>query len=457
LTQRYEAKVLTRGGQERWTDFTGGLIEYQGQPAALETAFDITQRKQAEQALGVERALLAERVAEQTAELRVANAELARAARLKDEFLANMSHELRTPLNAILGLSEVLQEQIYGAMTEQQLNSLHIIEESGRHLLELINDILDLSKIGAGKLELDIALTSVHTVCQASLRMIKQPAHKKRIRVHSNLDDTATSLLADARRAKQVLVNLLSNAIKFTPEGGDIGLDVVSNAGREVVHFSVWDTGIGIAEQDIDRLFQPFVQLDSQLDRRYEGTGLGLALVYRLTEMQGGSVSVESVPGEGSRFTVSLPCPQTIAPGEIETPDEATRPALPDAPRQALVLLAEDNQASAVATSDYLTAYGYRVILALDGAQAVVMAQQEQPDVILMDIQMPVMDGLEAIQLIRADADVPNIPIIALTALAMPGDRERCLASGADEYLSKPVNLKMLVETIEAQRNSKPR
>jgi PAS domain S-box-containing protein len=453
VTQRYEAIILTRGRQERWLDFTGGLIEYQGQPTALETAFDITQRKQAEEALAAERVSLAEQVAEQTAELRTANAELARAARLKDEFLANMSHELRTPLNAILGLSEVLQEQIYGPLSPAQLKSLRTIEESGRHLLELINDILDLSKIGAGKLDLEIAPVSVREICQASLRIIKQPAHKKQIQVLSTFDSTATSLLADARRVKQILVNLLSNALKFTPKGGSIGLDVVGNAAQGVVHFTVWDTGIGISQEDMTRLFQPFVQLDSRLSREYEGTGLGLALVYRLTKMHGGSVSVESEVGQGSRFTVSLPS-QPVDKSQDATAQDADRgPATTSPQGPARILLVEDNRTSITLVSDYLLAQGYQVIVAQDGTEAVAQAQRARPDVILMDVQMPGMNGLEAIQHIRADPHLLTTPIIALTALAMPGDRERCLAAGANEYLSKPVNLKKLVEVIETQRN----
>ncbi len=268
---------------------------------------DITDRKRAEEALAEERALLADRVKEQTIELTRANAELAHAARLKDEFLANMSHELRTPLNTILGMSEALQEEVYGVLNKRQLSAVRSVEESGRHLLALINDILDLSKIGAGKLELSITPVDVESVCQASLRLLNQAAHKKHLKVSTMFDSTITTIHADERRLKQVLVNLLSNAVKFTPKGGKIGLDVEGDPKKHVVHFTVWDTGIGIANKDIERLFQPFVQLDATLSRRYEGAGLGLSLVSRILDMHGGSVSVESEVGKGSRFTVSLP------------------------------------------------------------------------------------------------------------------------------------------------------
>jgi PAS domain S-box-containing protein len=417
--------------------------------------WEIDERKRAEAALEKERASLERRVAKRTADLNLANAELARTARLKDEFLASMSHELRTPLNAILGMSEGLQEEVYGPLNEKQLRSLHTIETSGRHLLSLINDILDVSKIEAGKLELELGLVSVESVGQASLGLIKQAAHKKQLRVSSAFDGVVTIIQADGRRLKQILVNLLDNAVKFTPEGGAIGLEVVGDAERQVVHFTVWDTGIGISEEDMGRLFQPFVQLDSSLSRQRTGTGLGLSLVYRLAELHGGSVSVESEVGEGSRFTVSLPWRERDEEIEGQGGEEAESPPLslvtlpPD--RSATILLAEDNESSIETISDYLQAKGYQVLVARDGAEAIARTREERPDLILMDIQMPGIDGLEATQRIRADLALEGIPIIALTALAMPGDRERCLAAGADEYLSKPVNLKKLVEMIEAQ------
>jgi len=285
-------------------------------------AAEIAERKRAEAALEAARASLAQRVEERTRELRAANEDLARASRLKNEFFACMSHELRTPLHAILGLSEAMQEQTYGLINENQLEALGNIAESGRHLLALINDILDLSKIEAGKLELEMAPVMVEFVCQASLRFINQMAQRKRLKVFTNLDSAVTTIQADERQLKQILVNLLSNAVKFTPEGGSIGLEVAgkveprqtcgardatSLAGQGVIHFTVWDNGIGIAPEDLERLFQPFVQLDSGLTRQYPGTGLGLALVRRLVNLHGGSISVESEPGKGSRFTVSLP------------------------------------------------------------------------------------------------------------------------------------------------------
>jgi PAS domain S-box-containing protein len=569
---------------------------------------EIEERTRIEEALAEERASLARRVEEQTVDLKLTNARLAHASRLKDEFLANMSHELRTPLNAILGLSEALQEEVYGPLTTRQRNSLRSIEESGRHLLALINDILDLSKIEAGKTELEITMVEVEALTQASLRMVKNQAHKKRLEVSETSDNQVSYVWGDERRLKQVLVNLLTNAVKFTPERGQVGLEVQGDAEHQVVRFTVWDSGIGIAQEDMSRLFKPFEQLDSGLDRHHEGTGLGLVLVARLVEMHRGSITVESEVGQGSRFIISLPwqepgvtssetdaleasgasledvaqasnqqtviaCPrmplnplrralviedspsaadqvtrylnelgiETVTYGQgnsavsqvllvrpdiiildILLPDVSgwdiltelkqhaeTRDipviitSVVDEPEQAiklhataylvkpvtrehiqsvlqhlfpqmarvieqvrgeeaeqdgvnergdepLILLAEDNEENITMTQEYLAINGCRVEVVRNGLDAVAVARELKPALILMDIQMPGMDGMEATRRIRADETLAHIPIIALTALAMSGDRERCLEAGANEYLSKPVRLRKLLEIIRA-------
>ena len=437
-----------------------GGIDYVGKPFQAE---EILARVRTHLSLRSLQRQLAERntqLQEQAEALVRANAELARAARLKDEFLASMSHELRTPLNAILGMSEVLCDGVYGPLNGKQLKSIRTIEESGRHLLDLINDILDVAKIEASEEELELAPVSVEVVCEASLGLIKQNAHKKQLKVSSALDSAATVLRADERRLKQILVNLLTNAVKFTPEGGSIGLEVAGDAERGAVHFTVWDTGIGIAAEDMERLFQPFVQLDSGLSREHTGTGLGLSLVQRLTEMHGGGVSLESEVGKGSRFTVSLPwreatevvepaAEQRVIPGRPTEPTEVS-----PTDQGSLILLAEDHESNIETIADYLRVKGYRLTVARDGVEALERAREARPDLILMDIQMPRMDGLEATRRIRADttSGVARVPIIALTALAMPGDRERCLEAGVNEYLSKPVSLRHLVDAIEAQR-----
>ncbi|MEM7028956.1 MAG: response regulator [Chloroflexota bacterium] len=419
---------------------------------------NITQRKQVEFALEKERSLLTQRVEERTAKLWAANVALAKAAKLKDEFLASMSHELRTPLNAILGKSETLQEEMHGPLNAPQLRSLKIIEESGRHLLSLINEILDISKIEAGKLELEIRPAAVKWICDASLQLIREMAFKKQISVSFELDPSVKMVAADARRLKQIMVNLLSNAVKFTPEGGRIGLTVQGDQTNEIVHFTVWDSGIGISDEDMGRLFQPFVQLDSSLARQYEGTGLGLSLVYRMTKLHGGGVSVESEPDQGSRFTVSLPWPpedqtesraSALKPEQPKLDPPSRRPNISNGHTPPSVLVVEDNEHNIDTLQEYLSHYGYRMITAYDGSEALDLVSEEIPDVILMDIQIPGMDGLEATKQMRADKTLNTVPIIALTGLAMPGDKERCIAAGADDYLSKPFSLKKLIAVIE--------
>jgi PAS domain S-box-containing protein len=401
--------------------------------------------------------ITAEKQAAET--LRRANRELERAMRMKDEFLANMSHELRSPLNAILTLGEILLEQIHGSLNERQQAALRDIEAGGRHLLDLINDILDLSKIEAGRLDLRAEVVAVAGICQASLLFVKELAAKKPLKLAFRLNDSEARLDADPKRLKQMLVNLLTNAVKFTPAGGLVSLEVDADVAAGIVRFTVADTGIGMAEEDLLRLFRPFVQLDASLSREHEGTGLGLALVSRLAELQGGSVSVESRVGQGSRFTITLPYRplQPATAGELPAPADETPAAgaLPPAPAAAdtrragtRILLAEDNEVSALAVSIYLRSHGYQVELALDGREALDLAARIRPDLILMDIQMPRMDGLEATRRLRAMPDFADTPIIALTALAMPGDRERCLAVGASEYLSKPCSLTGLLAHI---------
>lgn len=553
------ATILVEGGMSIHRDANGQLT-------ANGIFRDVTLRKQAEETLRQSRD-----------ELRAANAALEQAARLKDEFLANMSHELRTPLNAVLAFSEGLLEQYRGPLNEHQLTSVRNIEASGRHLLTLINDILDLSKVEAGRMDLQRQPVSIADICEASLLFVKETATKKALKLAYQLDDHLAILEADPKRLKQMLVNLLSNAVKFTPQGGQVRLDVKANADAGIATFAITDTGIGIAEQDLSQLFQPFTQLDSKLNRQHEGTGLGLALVRRLVEMHGGSITVESIPGEGSCFTLALPYqpfvrqkasphpevpstrgyPRTallvddsesvaeqitrylsaihvqatvhmqglgvleqvealqpgvilldlLMPGQsgwevlaqlkanprtctipviiISVAEERSRglaagaaeylvkpivrealyavlrevAGVPENGRPAFlvvppsehvrILLAEDNELSIQAMSDYLEAKGYKLTLARNGWEALQKAREWQPHLILMDIQMPEMDGLEAIQHLRANHAFRDVPIIALTALAMPGDRESCLAAGANAYLSKPVKLKELVTHIQ--------
>ncbi|NER20667.1 MAG: HAMP domain-containing protein [Symploca sp. SIO1C2] len=225
----------------------------------------------------------------------------------KSKFLANMNHELRTPLTAILGLTEVLQDEVYGSLSSKQHQKLTTIERSGQHLLELINEMLDLAKIESGKMELQLAPTDIQGLCDASLAFVRQQAYQQQIQLSATVPPQISKAVIDERRLRQVLINLLSNAVKFTPEGGAVWVEVHGEPEKDLLQFSVVDTGIGIASEQLDKLFEPFVQLDNSLSRRYPGTGLGLALVRQVVELHGGSVRVETEVGRGSRFTVSLP------------------------------------------------------------------------------------------------------------------------------------------------------
>jgi PAS domain S-box-containing protein len=419
-------------------------------------------------------------------QLRQSNQELARATRLKDEFLASMSHELRTPLNAILGMSEALQTSAFGAINDRQQSSISTIEKSGKHLLVLIDDILDLSKIEANKFQLELTDVSIQSLCQNSLLFIKQLALKRQIRVNTQIPDylKPLNMRVDDLRCRQVLINLLSNAVKFTPEGGSITLDVrvvdgtqggaegaiplvsrmddrtltdrqLSVATSWRIVFSIVDTGIGIAPENMDKLFQSFVQIDSSLSRQYAGTGLGLALVKRIVEMHGGSVCAQSEVNRGSCFAVSLPfypsaaivVPPSSSP--LVYPLTADTDETPTLSLKALILVVEDNEANMETMTGYLKSRRYRLLEAVNGQQAIDLAQKHCPDIILMDIQMPGMDGFEATRRIRQIPDCAEIPIVALTALAMPADRQKCLDAGANQYVSKPVKLGQLVLTIE--------
>lgn len=410
-----------------------------------------------------DRQAVQQQLAERNQQLGIYNEELLRATRLKDEFLASMSHELRTPLNAILGMSEVLQEDILGPVNVDQRDALQIIQRSGSHLLELINDILDVAKIESGQLELYPTPVSLPHLCQSSVALVQYQASQKDITLHQDIPEFLPQLLLDERRVRQVLVNLLNNAVKFTDPGGSVSLRVTLSpddgaaANLYRLQFAVEDTGIGIAPEYFSQLFQPFVQIDSALNRQYSGTGLGLTVVKRVVELHAGTVDVISEVGVGSCFTITLPCQSTDRvppppPPVVELPTvqsfwgSAAQSSPNDKP---YILLVEDNPTNVNTLKIYLEAQGYQICFASNGAEAIVVAQSQHPDLILMDIQMPEVNGLEAIQILRRDPDFEQLPIIALTALTMPGDRERCLEAGATDYLSKPIQLKELERCMQ--------
>jgi PAS domain S-box-containing protein len=448
--ESFETEMRLRHKDGHWVHVLSRAymeLSAEGRPLRLTgTHVDVSARIEAEARIQELNADLERRVADRTAELSFANGALSRASRAKDEFLAGMSHELRTPLNAVLGLCEALQEGVYGPLGERQARTLGRVEEAGRHLLALITDILDLSKIQAGHLELEIGEVAVAEVCHASVRLVQEMATRKGQTIAVRVPAGAAPLAADARRLKQVLVNLLGNAVKFTPEGGALGLEASVEAER--ARFTVWDEGVGIAAADQRRLFDPFVQLDASLARQHGGTGLGLSLVRQLVELHGGTVSLESAPGKGSRFTVDLPAARRAAAPVASAAEPDGAAPVARAPR---ILLAEGDPVNAGTLCDFLEARGYAVTVADDGREALRLVLEAPPELLLVDAQMAVLDGLEVTRRIRAAGGPARaLPIIVVTPLAGAGERELCLAAGADEHLEKPIGLRILAGMIDA-------
>jgi PAS domain S-box-containing protein len=472
---KLEKRFLHKDGYIVWILLSVSLVrDIRQQPMYLIAQMqNISDRKQAEIALYQLNKELEDRVSQRTealkqtevnliaanAQLEKTNAELAHATRLKDEFLANMSHEFRTPLNAILGMAEGMQAKVFGEVNDLQIRALQTIESSGTHLLELINDILDIAKIESGRIELEYAPISVEDLCQSSLIFINQQALKKNILIETKLQSNLPNLIADERRIRQVLINLLNNAVKFTPERGHITIKVkilppklvtTASAQQHFLQISVIDTGIGIAPENIQKLFQPFIQIDSALNRQYQGTGLGLALVKHIVELHSGRVGLTSELGVGSCFSIDLPCTPNVPLSPI-TENTNIKPRSPDQiiNTSRLIFLIDDNEAYINTVSNYLEAKNYRIVLARNAQETIALAKIYQPDLMLMDIQMPVTNGLEIIKQLRHELNLVNVPIIVLTFLGMVGDRERYLEAGATTYLVKPIKLNQLTATIQ--------
>ena len=364
--------------------------------------------------------------------------------RAKTDFLAHMSHELRTPLNAILGLSEAMIERIFGDLDERQTATLATIHASGRHLLDLINDVLDIARVESGKLPIEADQIALRPLIDESCALVDAAIAAKHQRLVVEIAPGLPPVDVDRRRVKQVLLNLLGNASKFSPDGATISLRA-SAPDEDRVAIAISDTGPGFAAADRERIFEPFVTLGPSTTRLHDGAGLGLALAKRIVELHGGRISADSEPGRGATFTFTLPCAAAYA-GAAPAPAEHARLA----PRGGgTILLAEDNEPTVLAVSTYLERCGYTVEIARDGGAAVEAACAPHVRAVLMDIQLRGASGLELMRQIRARPDGARKPIIALTAYAMPDDERRCLEAGASLYLAKPVRLRQLAATID--------
>lgn len=428
---RCEGRLLCKDGREVWVSRTTTLLQDPrgGPPCALVMAEDITSRQQVEQ------------------ELRRAKEEAEAANRAKSLFLANVSHEVRTPLSGILGMAELT---LATDLTAEQRGYLELLRASGHVLQAIISDLLDLSRIEAGGLSLSPAPFEPRRLLEETLSGFSARAREKELQLHHEVTDGVPAwVVGDAARLRQIMVNLLDNALKFT-EHGDIRvrLDATSQDGTVELRLTVSDTGIGIAADRQAAIFEPFVQADPSIGQRYGGTGLGLAISSRLAGLMAGRLWVESEPGAGSRFHLIARVGLASA-GDISRPAESARG--PAARRPLRVLLAEDNPINQRLVVSLLEKQGHQVVAASDGHEALVALEHGPFDVMLLDVQMPGLDGFETAAAIRAREQQTGgrLPIIAMTAYATAADRDRCLGAGMDAYLAKPFETQDLIRAVE--------
>lgn len=391
-------------------------------------------------------ATLEQRIAEKTSHLQKAILALEQANKMKSEFLANMSHELRTPLNAIIGFAEVLRDKIAGDLNEEQVDFVKDIHSSGQHLLQMINDILDLSKVEAGKMELHYetflvppAIEDVHTI-------LKGLANKKHLELKTRMLTEVGAIEADRVKFKQILYNLLSNAIKFTDENGKIFMEL--GIVDDMLQTSVSDTGIGMKPEDQQKVFKEFWQADSSFSRKYEGTGLGLALTKRIVEMHGGKIWFESEYGKGSIFYFAIPLkavPQATTPKDPEAQRPQADVMVNKGAKTALIV--EDDRMAADILTVYLTSAGYNVVVAKDGEEALRKAREIRPFFITLDIMLPKFDGWDVLSELKKSPDTAGIPVIIVSIV---DDKELGYSLGAVDYLIKPVNRESLMSAVNS-------
>ena len=372
--------------------------------------------------------------------------------RNKDAFLAAMSHELRTPLNAVLSCTEAMREGTYGAMNRQQLDAVRTIRESGKHLLCLITDILDISKIQAGRLELNPATLGIQAVCDSVIEMVRGQADDRNIEVSLSNTASFSTFRGDPLRMKQVLLNLLGNAIKFTPKNGHVGLTVGPGNTPRTIEFRVWDTGPGVGAKYADTIFKPFIQAEGDYSRSQPGTGLGLAIARHLTRLHDGELTLERLDSPGAVFIVTLPIGETQDEPAFDfrstgswNISPAPTPEEPLTKEIEKVLIAEDTDSNYHHLHDMLVSLGYSVDRAVNGQEAIDLCTSMRPDLVLMDLDMPFVNGIDAIRVIRQDAQNQHLPIIAVTAMSGVAEEQACLAAGANGFLAKPYPLRDLM------------